>query len=55
MLVVFVEHSDVIQKGSMPPSVLAFSKKEDAERFVKQHKGKILDLESIKRLMAESK
>lgn len=49
----FVAHSDVIPKGSMPPSVLAFSSRQEAEQFVKAHKGRILDLEGVKKLIEE--
>ena len=51
----FVAHSDVIPRGSMPPSLLAFSRKEDAELFTGEHKGKILDLEGVKKLIADSR
>ncbi|HHT9126906.1 MAG TPA: nitrous oxide reductase accessory protein NosL [Candidatus Brocadiia bacterium] len=49
----FVAHSDVIPRGSMPPSLLAFSSRQDAEQFVKTHKGRILGLEGVKKLIAE--
>lgn len=51
----FVAHSDVIPRGSMPPSLLAFSRKADAELFTGEHKGKILDLEGVKKLIADSR
>ncbi|HLG31347.1 MAG TPA: nitrous oxide reductase accessory protein NosL [Candidatus Brocadiales bacterium] len=51
----FVAHSNVIPRGSMPPSLLAFSRKADAELFTGEHKGKILDLEGVKKLIADSR
>lgn len=49
----FVVQSDVIPKGSMPPFILAFSSTEDAEGFISEHNGKILDLQGIIHLLEQ--
>ena len=51
----FVAHSNVIPRDSMPPSLLAFSRKEDAEQFTGEHKGKILDLEGVRKLIIDNR